>query len=444
MIFFLFIFIYKAKATDIHSQYFHDEYSWIGRSFYFELLLKGDFKNKLWSTNNVDGDPKLASYIYGLFLYPDYLKEKKFKGKDYDMVRYLIDHNFYDDQFLNWPSRYKYNKYLGKSFVLWRASDASEQPLNNLLRTYGSNFEKTIDTIFRARLGAVIFLSLSVVIAYFIFILAFNSYFISILLSFLYGLSSFVIFYGIVAGTESIYLFFFNLTLLSLICFFSGKKQRFIFIVISTISCALLNQTKLNGILFIPLIVILLTIDSFEKNIKLWFIKVFLTVGLFILIYFISNPFLYSNFIRKVIFQYRWTYNTSLDQQLNLFRPQALLTVRERLDFINGYFFDKTSQVLAPIIVKDKNIIFSFIVLAKLLFILGLLKQIRNIIIRKVIVGNVTTIAFIFFYISLLVYLMLAWQRYLIHMVFFTFYFIGHGIIFSFQSIKYLKLKFRI
>ncbi|HBP51306.1 MAG: hypothetical protein US68_C0006G0056 [Candidatus Shapirobacteria bacterium GW2011_GWE1_38_10] len=442
VIFFVFFVIYKTKATNINSRYLFDEYAWIGRGYYFELLLKGDFKNNLWETYEIDGDPKLASYLYGLTLYPDYLKEKKIKGNDYDMVRYLIENNFYISGFFNNLSKQKYDKYLPENFISWQESGAPRTILlADLLKQFGGDFEKTVNIITKARLGSVVFLSLSVSVAYLIFISTFNSIIVSLLMTFLYGFSSLLTRYGLVAYSEPIYLFLFNLLLLNLFLFFSNKKQRFLFIIPSIIICAFLNQAKISGVLFLPLIIFLLIIDSFGKDIKMFFIKIFFIIYFFLLIYITIDPFLYSNTLRKVVFQYQWTHNMSVDQQ-TYFKSNALLKIKDKISFINKSLLNNGNQSLTPFVLSNNIYINSFIRFIKLFFIFGLIKSILEFIKEKQLTKRkVMLIVFVYFYVSLLFYLRLTWDRYLIHMLIFVFYFTGQGIMFGFQLVKYLQLK---
>lgn len=81
--------IYK----DISIRYW-DEYAWIGRSYYFDFLIKGDIHNFHWQSYYAVNQPKLAEYLYGALLYPKFLSQKEYYDNDY--IKFLIDNNFYE------------------------------------------------------------------------------------------------------------------------------------------------------------------------------------------------------------------------------------------------------------------------------------------------------------------------------------------------------------
>lgn len=443
VIFFLFFSQYKAKATDINSLYLYDEYAWIGRGFYFELLLKNDFENDLWKTHKIDGDPKLASYLYGMSIFPSYRRNKINKDKDYDMVRYLIDKNLYARGFLNKTAQLKYNKFIDKEFINWHPKDANGQTLEYLLNKYGKNFQETVNLIIEARMGAVFFLSLSAVLTYWLGILVFNNIFIAILASLSYGFSSLVVTYGVVAYSESLYLFLTNFCLIILTLLFSGKTTlRWFKLIIFAITAALLNQTKLNGLLMICFYTLLNGI-YFIKDFKKALIEFFLVINIFFLFYILTNPFLFGNPVQNIIFQYQWTRKVTESQLKGGWSSDSLPDIGSRLNYIGKYLFKNTSHDQLSLLIKDNNIKTAFIKLLNTLFSLGLvltmLQLKKNLKSAKSIFLIISLLSFI----SMLFYLSLAWERYLINLILPIFLITGQGILYSIDFIKYLKLKFK-
>ena len=173
----------------------------------------------------------------------------------------------------------------------------------------------------------------------------------------------------------------------------------------------------------------------------MFFIKIFFIINFFLLVYITSNPFLYSNTFKNVIFQYQWTYNISANQEI-WFKSDALLKTKDRINFIYKSLLNNGNQSLKSFIWEKNIFINSSMNYNIIFFILGLTKLISEFIKEKQLTGEkIILIIFIYFYISLLFYLVLAWDRYLIHMLFFIFYFIGQGILFSLQLIKHQQLK---
>jgi len=267
IIFYLAFSYYKSQASDFDSLVLDDERPWITRAFYLELFLHGDFKNDLWKTYNLDADPKLPEYIFGLVLYPDYLRVRQNKGKDYDMIRYLMELNFYDRRLMSLKARPKYEKFVTEKYFFWNADEFSQKTLKDFLEEYGGAFDKTAETIIKARLGSVFFLSLSLVVAYFIYLTVFNNPYLSVIVALFYGASSLVVYYGTKAYTEPFFLFFVNLTVFFFVLLFSkSQKHKLISVIVLAFIIALTNQVKINGIILLFIYVSLSVIALLSKK----------------------------------------------------------------------------------------------------------------------------------------------------------------------------------
>jgi len=94
-IFISFLIFYLNYVYIIPIRY-DDEASWIGRSYFFQLFIRGDFNNRLWQTELGYEETKLQQYLFGLWLYPKHIQYKK-QSPDLkpDFAMFLIANNFY-------------------------------------------------------------------------------------------------------------------------------------------------------------------------------------------------------------------------------------------------------------------------------------------------------------------------------------------------------------
>ena len=343
---------------------------------------------------------------------------------------------------------------MDKNFVNWGPEKDTGKPLNYLLREYGKKFEKTINVILKARLGAVFFLSLSVVLAYVISQSIFKNTILSVLVSFLYGTSSLVVFFGTKAQTESLFLFFINLAILTIIKLFSGNKfkKRYLLLIALSLIIALTNQVKLIGILLILIFFFLsfLTLALKEKN--LWFrikkliLENFLVVFFFVFFYILLDPFLYKNPAKNICYQYQLSHEMAKDQQRIY---GGLSNIKERASYINSQFLGTFNYLLQPYSsyygYRVSVPLFLYGVLLKFLIILGLVRiSWRQYLSKKPTLETLIIIIFLLFYASLLYYLHVGWNRYLVHLVFFIYIIVGQGLVYIFDIIKYSGVPFKL
>ena len=381
-VFFLFFIVYSKKSLNLNSIFYIDEYSWVGRGYYFDLLLKGDFNNKLWNVYGFDGDPKMNSYIYGLANYSSYLRNKK-PGQD--MFQYLIDNNLFTGWLQSKANIKPYTQYLinNKNFIFWQRNEANGKTLISLLNQFGPEFEKTLQLILNARKFAIVFFCLSVVFAYFIAHLLFDNLLISLILSLAYGLSFLLSEYGAVAYGEPILLFFINLGLLIILWIIKqkGNLNNYIFIILGfVIACA--NQTKLNGVILLFIWFSICAIKTVEgiikkdKNLlKQSIIQFLITLFSFIFFYVILDPFLIKNPIRNVFSQYQLS--IKIDQNFFLSRPtERLGNFTDKLLFINKNFFDYSYSYIIPYFFVGKYDVFFMLLCLKTFFLIGIISMI--------------------------------------------------------------------
>ena len=433
-----FFYYYSSQAQSLDSRYYFDEYAWIGRSHYFELLLKGDLSNPRWDVIHRDGDPRLSSYIFGMFIYPDYLREKHKSDGGFDMVRYLIQRNVYEQRFMNEETHNAYSGYLSNKKLFWKPSYADSKKLNDLLVTYGQNFNDTISLIFRARMASVLLSSISVVVVFLLYSKLFKSTVMGLILTLLYGLSSLIVTYGTIAYTEPLYLLLTNLILLITVYIVTSKKYPVFYTILLTVFLALLNQTKLNGVLMLIITYSLVFIKHLVKNIRLILITLFGLINIFALVYIGTNPTLYKQPLNRIIKQYEWTFMVNIDQQSDkIFENHILNSPYQRFEFINDYFTSPQHRSIRPKFLTDKEVAKVYVAIYSFLIFLGLTKSVIDIGRQKSINAvNSTVVIGVVIYISLLFYVTLAWERYLIGLVFFIVFFIGQGVSLILNTVK--------
>jgi len=445
LFFIFFFFLYRHEAINYSSKYHFDERDWISRSFYFETFINRNFKSELWNNYKIDGDPRLASYIFGFSIYPDYLKVKKNKGNDYDMLSYLIDNNYYPKEYLSKSIIKKYDKYVPPEFINWSSRAASGKTPNELLKIYGPNFQKTINIIFKAEKISIFFLILSILVVYLITIISTNSILASIMTTFLYGLSFLVFEYGTIAYAEGILLFLINLSVLDLVIYFNSKNKivKNLCVLFFPIIAALANQTKSNGLLLMIIYCFFIILKVvMQKNIniltvlKSMLLEILIPVLIFVFVYIITNPFLWFNPIRNTIFQYKWTLNISLNQQKE-YPKYALFNGKDRIMCIyNSLFANRYGGGLKPYFLKNPLLSKIYTILIDAFFTIGIANLFYKLIKNRRLTGDgVLLIITLLFYIFLIFYLLIAWDRYLVHMVFFIFYITVQGLFFIFNKI---------
>lgn len=293
-----------------------DEYHWIGRSYFFELFIQGDFKNSLWKGYYSYDQPKLAEYFYGLILYPKYIIEKANKKERYDLAKYLIDNNFYTIEGKTYAI---YKKELN-SFVTW-SPDVKSRTFAELINKYGKNFEKTVSLIYFSRLAAGLILALT---AGLIFLLArefFNTFWAFIVVI-LYITNSIIVYAGLKATSEALFLFFFLWGLLMLLKIFSQPQKNIFHLLLFSSIAALAAQTKLNGLMllifynfFLFALIIKRIIKKNQLKIKKILLQFILVNGLYFLIFSSLHPFIYPSIFKNILFLYKWRYHAAQSQQ---------------------------------------------------------------------------------------------------------------------------------
>jgi len=421
-----------------------DEGGWLGRGYFFELLMKGDISNPLWDTPLAFNQPKLTEYMYGAAIYPAYLKYKKNLGKkNIDYAQFFIDKNFFQ---VNGDKYEKYKKN-NRQFIDWGQGKFVDFNVsaNQLIKKYGQNFQKTIDLIFTARKMNVILLSLNILIVYFI-VINYLDIFPSLFAVLLFGFNNFIINASLRAESEGLFLFLFNLNLLILIL--TVKKNR-LFSILFAVVAGLLWQTKLNG----AMMLIIFDIVFFTKAVIDWFkskkiimddVLLLFIVNLLTLLVFVNTNFFIMKSPIKNILVYYQERNDQTQVQTKEFPLDKLSTPKARISIIYDNFlinphYLNVSDFLPPIINWIFNTpIYKLIYRTSFLFGFGsvLISFFRK---KK---SNMIFLLVIFLLIQLIMsqYLVLNWDRYFIQL---TLFFIIFTVLGWVNLLKYVKYIFK-
>ena len=386
-----------------------DEILWVARSYHFELFINGDFNNPLWENYNSYDQPKLAEYFFGAVIFPKYLETKRALGDvDYDYISFLTDHNLPPFVSGKVANRYKNYKDKQTGYITLRGGDYGTPEVLSL--KYGEGIFKTIDLIYMARRANVVLLALSVIIVYFLARVIFGNT-IAVLTALFYGFDNLVVRSGLVAHSEALFLFFFNLGLLFLILRFGKRKKGLITVLLFSMAAALCTTTKLNGLMLVIFFNIFILFEVITLCIKEDFLAAgkslsqLLLVNLLSFAIFVSlHPSLYKSPLRETIFLY--TYRGNHTQNLTrVFSEVHLPNFPSRIMAMYKKFFIKGDTIQeTPLVYLMKFPLFLLGVGVSLMK--GFRRKTKN---REI---KVILALFIMVQIMMGIYLLLDWDRY--------------------------------
>lgn len=436
LLFCSFFVYYQSQRSVTNLSIRADEIVWVGRSLYFDLLIRGDVKNPLWQTEGIDGDPRLTSYLYGMSLYPKYLKERE---SGLSMTDFLVDHYLVNFWYIPVDQREIVTVPLSsnRTRIEWDGyADQSSQIKVNMTEKYGSDISKGISLIEKARITSSVFLAMSCVLFYFIVVLLMNNSVLALLLSFFYGFSRLLFYSGLVATTESFLMFFSLLSLLWMyIVLLKQKKNYWYFIGLGFI-IACTNQIKLNGIVLLLLFnAIFISLKVVNRLFRIPWKSMIIVNIIFVICTIAFNPSSYEHPIRFTLFQYSWTHTIAKEQQES-YPGIRLITTRDRIENMNFYFFEAKHKSLDIQWLEN----FEFAETLKYLIIIGLM-NLGYIIVLKIkseqfIVHFSFLLTLLIVFLSLLWSYMLAWDRYLVQLVPLSWICVGYGVNGLFSLLK--------
>lgn len=403
---------YYSKSMPVS---FWDEILWVGRSYFFEFFIKGDFSNRIWQSPESYDQPKLAEYLYGAWLYPLYLKDKEKSQKQFDYTTYLIKNGFYE---INEDYMKNYTNYKNNFNVIKFDYRMSGFP-NDWVVKYGPDALKPLNLIYKARILNVFLLTCAVIFAYFL-LLQFGGLLFATIFCIFYGFNSLIINTAIRAHSEALFLFTFNAAMLFMMLYFS-KKKKIAYLLLFSIFAGLNMSTKLNGILlpgvFFTMNTILLIFLKKEK-VKQFLIGV-LPILVCLIIFIALNPFTYSQPLKNVkyMFDHRWETALSQARQFsNSYIPPGRMRMWKILK--NFYFSRQTPYFNGVEIFKSFSQKKNYGIYLFVLFLLGLLYLLEQNF-KKNIKTIIILVSFVLIYMIMVYYLILDWPRYFVHLVLF-------------------------
>jgi len=400
---------------------YFDEPIWISRSYFFDVFVKGDFTNPIWQSFPSYDQPKLAEYAYGAWLYPIYLAQKHANP---DIKNYG---DFLSFNGISLPEG-------NSTFLSPTLNPGDVGYRSELIDKYGSGINSPLNLIQSARLLNAALLPLVVILAFFLFSL-FSSQKVAIVATLLYATNPNLLTSGLLAHSETLFLFFFNAALLLLALY--SKTPRFSRLILFSVFTAFATSTKLNGIILLVLF-ILVIIKSLRKlsQLKPHFtlhltLPFLVTFSIFVTL----NPFTYSHPSQKSLTLFTHRYET-LAFQTAAFPQDALFSSAQRLSALFEILLHPSQFNLYPLSIPFLlHLLLGYLLLV--FFLLGVTVTLsRSSPLPRTPLGV--------FFITLLLtsmYFSLKWPRYLIHLVIFIVYFQSLGLFSIPDSIRWLKHK---
>lgn len=355
IILFCSLFFFYVKISQSPSSLFCiDEYSWLSRTYYFDLLLKGDLSNRLWDVSGMDPDPKLTTYLYGALIYPKYVSFAP-KKNETNMISYLINNNYFNF-FINKNSYRFFRQKTTSDINIFdiRILNINYKPINLLVLKYGGEFKKILELLFYTRIFASFFTTLGVLIYFLLLIKISKRPFTSLLLAFAYGLSKVVYSAGTLAMTEPFYIFFTMICIYLLINIVENAKS-YKNILLFAIFASFATQVKLSGCVFIIIYIFFQCLFIIKntlnhKSIRQHVIFLMIVPIISISIYYISDPSLYKQPIKSTALQYTKTLEMG-SISVRKYPKGNITSLKKKLIYV--YQFVQKRNVIIPITYEE-------------------------------------------------------------------------------------------
>ncbi|MDO8451453.1 MAG: hypothetical protein Q7S76_01140 [bacterium] len=428
VLFLMFTRTYLRHIPRISYSYW-DEMLWVGRSYFFDFFVRGDFTNNAWKTYQAYDQPKLTEYAYGAWLYPLYLKEQsKRQEQGFDYTKFLIINGFYEvDERFEQTYRSYLEEHAGEVANFLETDDGFREDYRG---KYGDKSLKTLDLISHARTINAFLLSGAVVAGYYI-LLRLGGLVPALVFSLSYGFNILLVTSGLKAHAEGLFVLLFNASLLAIIYYFT-HQNRLRHVILFSILAGLTVSTKLNGIMVLISFIVLNLPSVFRKNSKkirgMLLSHMFLSIVLSLLIFVNLNPYTFSSPVTKVQDMFDWRMATA-GGQANLFQSASLPTPASRITqiFDNFYNPERISSFNA-FLYAESRVPYSWVLFV--LFLGGITSEVIRI---KKDQNKAAIILLVNFFLVLAFmsyYLLLDWNRYYAHLVFFFVYYQSMGLIF--------------
>lgn len=439
ILFFVLVFSYGSYSKTIPIS-FWDEIRWVGRSYFFEFFIHGNFDNRIWQLRESYDQPKLAEYAYGAWLYPLYLylKDRSISPQPFGYTRFLINNGFYeiDEKYMDTYADYKNNSKVIR--FDYRMSGFPEE----WVAKYGESSLKSVNLIYRARILNTFLLAGAVIFAYFL-ALEYGGVIFALIFSIFYGYNSLIIATGLKAHSEALFLFTFNAAFLFMNLYFI-KGRKILYLLLFSLFAGLCISTKINGSMLVVIFVVLNLLQFFfSKEKKIEHILLSFIPLLISLIVFVSlNPFTYPDPLKNVQYMFDWRMKTAFVYQADRFKENLLPDniTRIRRVFENFYFSENAAYFNGVKIFEQINSLKNYGIYLFVLFFLGLFYSLKLAFQKnQVAITILSSLALVLAFMTY--YLILDWERYYAHLPLFFVILQSFGMLFIIKyAYKYSKL----
>lgn len=421
-----------------------DELFWIEKSYFFELMIKGDFKNELWQSVFSYDQPKLGELMFGAYYYPQFLSYKKQIAKpDYQYWQFLIDRNFFESEWESLNPEYKQTyKNNNLDYIYWETDDTSKP--TDYIAKYGTNFIPTHTMLMQARQLNALLLATSVVIVFLLGVIVGGKK-IGLLAAVMYGTNPLVISAGLHAYSEALFLLLLNTGIFALMWRYSQSNKKNNHLILLGLLFGLCFSTKLVGIMLLCFFILFEALFLFlkkPKHISLY-LSTFLHIGLVsvvtLALFIALNPFIYSNPFMKIQKMFAWRSSVVSDQYpYDTYQIADNYLARVTNVYWNFYGNERSVDFrLGANILPYTNIIVA------ILFLLGIVFMIKDYLHDKKqrIAIGIFLVIFVLLQFFAGIYLKLNYLRYFVHFVFFFNFIEVFGL---YHSLRFLQKKIKI
>lgn len=299
---------------------------------------------------------------------------------------------------------------------------------DELILQYGNDIIPTIEIINTARAGNTIILTLTVVIT-FLLTRRISSLIAALLTSIMFGMNFLFITSGLRAHSEGLFVLLFLTTTYLLVLTVTSKKDTLLLSLLTGISTALLTQTKLNGIMLFFFVngtyLIILLKNFYNKDlfsIQKKLIGIFLFNSTCIILFIALHPYLYPNPIENTLTMYRIRYQQA-QEQASQYPSQKLPTYSDRITSVySNFIFDseKHCHFNGQFFLHERFCMSAVSFYMKVILFFGgtvifLNKIRRNVTHPRVLIFT----CFLFINLMASFYLLLNWDRYYVHFIYF-------------------------
>jgi len=420
-----FIVLYLSYVKTIPLTY-KDEVGWIGRTYFYDYFIHGNFKRNIWTSRSSYNEPMLTRYVFGAWIYPQYLKERYEKHDlSFDYIKFLISKGFY---MLDEPYSGSYHAYYmsqSGSTATFSKDDIGYPA--DYIKKYGGDIVKTINLIYYVRTINILLLAASVVVMYYLGSALTNNNF-GILISVFYGFNTLLVSSGLKAHSEALFVLLFNAAVMSMITYFI-KQKRLIYLLIVALLLGLCVSTKLNGFMLVIAYLVMHISYCFysdKRTIVSTIAYPLIVLGVVMVTFCVLNPAVYRKPLENIVYLFQFRLDEASAQ--SVLRWKAYLpTPYSRFTQIFRNFYDPSSATgFNGLYLLTSKIPVNHPVLL-ILFLSGIIYEII-----RIYKGNKTSFILLVTFMVVLCttsgYLILNWERYYVHLVMFFVLYQGIGL----------------